>query len=186
MNGDDMTRGEAGDGTGAHDRAEPEHVQRADEPLDAADVSVLQEVAALYEQVDPVPPELVDRVRFSLALDAMFSEVARITRLPVDAMAARSEPTAEVRTETLTFSTDELTVMVTVARGARTGLRIDGWVAPPAVTSVQLRLQEENRELVTDDSGRFVFEGLPEGFAQMTFRSSAEERGSVVTPVFEL
>jgi hypothetical protein len=186
MNGDDMARGAHGGGADGRDRAEADHERSAGEPLDGADVSVLEEVAALYEQVDPVPPDLVDRIRFSLALDEMFSEVARITRLPVDAMAARSEPTAEVRTETLTFSTDELTVMVSVARGARTGLRIDGWVAPPAATSVQLRLKDETRELVTDDSGRFVFEGLPEGFAQMTFRSAEEERGSVVTPVFEL
>jgi hypothetical protein len=179
MNGDDMARGGA-------DRAETEQERLAEQPLDGADVSVLQEVAALYEQVDPVPSDLVDRVKFSLALDEMFSEVARITRMSVDAMAVRSEPTAEVRTETLTFSTDELTVMVSVSRGARTGLRIDGWVAPAAVTEVQLRLQDETRELVTDESGRFVLEGLPEGFAQMTFRSSQEERGSVVTPVFEL
>jgi hypothetical protein len=179
MNGDDMARG-------GSERAELEQERLAGEPLDATDGSVLQEVAALYEQVDPVPPDLVDRIRFSLALDEMFSEVARITRLPADAMAVRSEPTAEVRTETLTFSTDELTVMVSVSRGGRTGLRIDGWVAPAAVTAVQLRLQDETRELVTDESGRFVLEGLPEGFAQMTFRSSEEERGSVVTPVFEL
>ncbi|WP_148573433.1 carboxypeptidase regulatory-like domain-containing protein [Nocardioides caldifontis] len=179
MNGDDMTRGGTGSGGSNEDRL-------AAEPLDDSDVSVLQEVAALYEQVDPVPPDLVDRVKFSLALDEMFSEVARITRLPVDAMAVRSEPTAEVRTETLTFSTDELTVMVSVSRGGRAGLRIDGWVAPAGVTTVQLRLRDETRELVTDESGRFVLEGLPEGFAQMTFRSSREERGSVVTPVFEL
>jgi hypothetical protein len=52
---------------------------------------------------------------------------------------------------------------------------------------VQLRLQDETRELVTDESGRFVLEGIPEGFAQMTFRPvSGEDRGSVVTPVFEL
>ena len=180
MNGDDMGRDAAGGPEGELDRS-------AAEPLDAADVSVLEEVARLYERVDPVPPDLVDRVRFSLALDEMFSEVARITRMSVDAMAVRSEPTAEVRTETLTFSADELTVMVTVSRGGRGGLRIDGWVAPPAPTSVQLRLQDETRELVTDGSGRFVLEGLPEGFAQMTFRTVADEdRGSVVTPVFEL
>ena len=182
MNGDDMTRGEGSRAEGA----EPEVDLLAGEPLDATDVSVLEEVAGLYEQVDPVPPDLVDRVKFSLALDEMFSEVARITRLSVDAMAVRSEPTAEVRTETLTFSADELTVMVSVSRGGRAGLRIDGWVAPPAATTVQLRLQDDTVEVVTDESGRFVFEHLPEGFAQMTFRPVAEGRGSVVTPVFEL
>ena len=180
MNGDDMA-------PGGSERAETEQERLAEQPIDAADVSVLQEVAALYEHADPVPADLVDRVKFSLALDEMFSEVARITRMSVDALAVRNEPTSEVRTETLTFSADELTVMVSISRGGRDGLRIDGWVAPPGPTSVQLRLQDETRELVTDESGRFVLEGVPEGFAQMTFRPvSGEERGSVVTPVFEL
>jgi hypothetical protein len=182
MNGDDMARSE-----GRSDGVEPEVELLAGEPLDAADVQVLAEVARVFEQADPVPPDLVDRVKFSLALDEMYSEVARITRMSVDALAVRSEPTAEVRTETLTFSADELTVMVSISRGGRTGLRIDGWVAPPAPTTVQLRLQDETRELVTDESGRFVLEGIPDGFAQMTFRPvSGEDRGSVVTPVFEL
>jgi hypothetical protein len=183
MNGDDMARGASNGPEGA----EPEVELLAGEPLDAADVQVLQEVAELLDQVDPVPDDLVDRVKFSLALDEMFSEVARITRTSVDALAVRNEPTSDVRTETLTFSADELTVMVSISRGGRDGLRIDGWVAPPGPTSVQLRLQDESRELVTDESGRFVLEGVPEGFAQMTFRPvSGEERGSVVTPVFEL
>jgi hypothetical protein len=182
MNGDDMARSE-----GRAEGVEPEVELLAGEPLDAADVQVLEEVARVFDQVDPVPPDLVDRVRFSLALDEMYSEVARITRMSVDALAVRSEPTAEVRTETLTFSADELTVMVSISRGGRTGLRIDGWVAPPAPTTVQLRLQDETRELVTDESGRFVLEEVPDGFAQMTFRPlSDEDRGSVVTPVFEL
>jgi hypothetical protein len=78
-------------------------------------------------------------------------------------------------------------VMVSISRGGRDGLRIDGWVAPPAPTTVQLRLQDGTRELITDESGRFVLEGIPDGFAQMTFRPVAgEDRGSVVTPVFEL
>jgi hypothetical protein len=182
MNGDDMGRSE-----GRAEGVEPEVELLAGQPLDAADVQVLEEVARVFEQVDPVPPDLVDRVKFSLALDEMYSEVARITRMSVDALAVRSEPTSEVRTETLTFSADELTVMVSISRGGRTGLRIDGWVAPPAPTTVQLRLQDETRELVTDESGRFVLEGIPDGFAQMTFRPVSDEgRGSVVTPVFEL
>ena len=113
MNGDDMARGARNGPEGV----DPEVERLAEEPMDAADVQVLQEVAALFDQVDPVPDDLVDRVRFSLALDEMFSEVARITRMSVDALAVRNEPTAEVRTETLTFSADELTVMVSITRG---------------------------------------------------------------------
>lgn len=169
----------------------PELQRAADEPLDASDVRLLGAVADLLDTIDPVPDDLVDRIRFSLALDEVYAEVASITRLEADALAVRSDPAAGTRTETLTFSSDSLTAMVTVTRTGLDEVRLDGWLAPPAPLRVTVRMQEGNREVTADDAGRFALEGLPQGFAQLSFHpvdtDPAEDgEGVVVTPLFQL
>lgn len=156
--------------------------------LDDVDAVALAELRAVYDQTDPVPADLVDRVRFSLALDEVFDEVARMTRVPHEALAVRGE-VAGTRTETLTFSADRLTAMVTVSRLGADGLRLDGWLAPPEETRVRLRFQGgEARETTVDESGRFSFDGLAEGFGQLSFHPLDDEapENAVVTPLFQL
>ena len=111
------------------------------EPLDDVDAAILEELRATYEDLDPVPDDLVERVKFSLALDEMFEEVARMTRVPVEELAVRGEQTSGTRTETLTFSAERLTAMVTVSRIGPGRLRIDGWLAPNESCRVRLRIQ---------------------------------------------
>ena len=158
----------------------------AGRPLDEADAATLRLVRETYQVADPMPGDLVERVRFAVALDAMFEEVARMTRVPVDAMAVRSE-TAGMRAQTLTFSAERLTAMVTVARSSRGGLRLDGWVAPPTLLRVALRPQDGPvQELTADEEGRFSFDQLDEGFAQLRFYDEEDPENAVVTPVFQL
>jgi hypothetical protein len=172
---------------------EPAVLAAAEEPLDAVDAAVLREVALLLEQVDPVPVDLVDRVQFALALDEVYAEVARISRLSQDALAVRSDPDTAARTETVTFSAERFTAMVTVSRAAPEQVRLDGWLTPAAVVRVRVRMQEGTAETVSDETGRFVVEGLPEGFAQLTFEpvgaggpTQEGPGGTVVTPLFQL
>jgi hypothetical protein len=157
--------------------------------LDDVDATTLADLRAVLDQTDPVPDDLVDRVRFSLALDEVFEEVARMTRVPLEALAVRGEQAAGTRTETLTFSADRLTAMVTVSRLGADGLRLDGWLAPPEACRVRLRLQDqEPLETVVDESGRFSFAGLGEGFGQLSFHPADDEapENAVVTPLFQL
>jgi hypothetical protein len=159
----------------------------AEQPLDDVDAATLSQVRDLYDVADPVPVDLVQRVKFSLALDEMFDEVARMTRMPLDELAVRAEqPT---RTETLTFSADRLTAMVTVTPTSAGRLRLDGWLAPPAPHRVGLRMQDAgDLEVVAGPDGRFSFEDLDEGFGQLSFRPLGENAGesTVVTPLFQL
>lgn len=168
----------------------------AAQPLDAADLALLAEVSSVLTAADPVPDDLVERIQFALALDEVYAEVAQITRLDVDAHAVRSEAGADMRTETLTFSTERLTVMLTISRSG-TGpdpVRLDGWVTPAVPLRIQLRMQEGTQDTGTDETGRFVLEGVPEGFAQLTFSPAdgdevaddAPGGGVVVTPLFQL
>jgi hypothetical protein len=170
---------------------DPEAEASAALPMDEADAALLDEVARLLESVDPVPDDLVERIQFSLALDEMYAEIASITRVEHDALAVRSEPVAGTRTETLTFSSESLTAMVTVTRTGAEQVRLDGWLAPPSAMRVLLRMQEGTKEVVADESGRFVLDALPEGFAQLSFHPvdeppDADGAGVVVTPLFQL
>jgi hypothetical protein len=166
---------------------EPAVAAAAEQPLDALDEAVLREVAQVLAQADPVPADLVERVQFSLALDEVYAEVAHVTRISGDALAVRGEPDATTRTETLTFSAERFTAMVTVSRAAPEQVRLDGWLAPAAVLRIRVRMQEGTAEAVSDETGRFVLEGLPEGFAQLTFEPVAGGEGErVVTPLFQL
>ena len=48
----------------------------------------------MLDAVDPVPDDLVERVRFALALDEVYDEVARMSRVPTTpSPCAPSSPT---------------------------------------------------------------------------------------------
>jgi hypothetical protein len=166
----------------------PVVAELAGRPLDDDDLRALQEVAGMYDAVDPVPDDLVSRVQFALALDEVFDEVARMTRVPLDAMAVRSEHAAGTRTETVTFSAERLTAMVTSTRVGADSIRLDGWLAPPEAMTVRLRMQHGPvRDVVADAAGRFSFDDLPAGFAQLSFHPDGEAaENAVVTPLFQL
>jgi hypothetical protein len=68
-------------------------------------------------------------------------------------------------------------------------VRIDGWLAPAAALQVELRFPEpaSPRVVSADAAGRFAFDGVPHGIAQLLVQppeSGASPR--VVTPAFTL
>lgn len=159
----------------------------ADAPLDRADERVLAEVAALLDTVDPVPAGLVDRVRFALALDEVYDEVAQVARVPEDALSVRSDMLESTRTESLTFSSPSLTAMVTLSPVGPGRVRLDGWVSPVGARRVTVRMQGGSHAVVTDEHGRFVVEEIREGFVHLVFYPLAgDHAGLVVTPLFKL
>ena len=164
---------------------------RAEQPLDVTDEALLREVARLYEELDPVPQGLIDRLSFGLALGELYAEVAEMSRVPMDLAGVRGDP-ASVRTETLTFDAESLTAMITVTHVSPDRVRLDGWVAPAQRLQVRVRLQEGQREALADDAGRFSFADLPDGFVQLSFHpETGGDDGDgassvVVTPSFEL
>ncbi|HET6560504.1 MAG TPA: hypothetical protein VFG72_01395 [Marmoricola sp.] len=169
---------------------DPQVEEAARQPMDDTDEALLDELAQLLTDIDPVPDDLVGRIQFSVALDELYAEVAELTRMPADALAVRHEPMAGERTESLTFSAERLTAMVTVTR-ADDELRMDGWVAPAQRFLVRVRMQDGQREVETDETGRFVLERLPEGFAQLSFHrvgddGTPDDADAVVTPLFQL
>jgi hypothetical protein len=153
-------------------------------PLDQTDQAILERLATIHGRVDPPPADLDDRVRFAIALDQLDVELAR---LRTDLMTAAHR--GSDRTRTITFEADSRTVMITIVEQPNGSIRIDGWLAPPAATRIELRLPEPAPPMAvnSDDTGRFVFNLVPRGLAQLLVHPPAEETTPrIVTPVLAL
>jgi hypothetical protein len=67
--------------------------------------------------------------------------------------------------------------------------RIDGWLAPAAALQVELRLPEPAppQVVTADAAGRFAFDGVPHGIAQLLVQPPGDGTSPrVVTPAFTL
>ena len=157
----------------------------ADLPLDDGDQVILDRLAAVHALLDPPPADLDERVSFAIALDALDAEVARLSEQQMVGSGARGSE----RTHTITFDADSRAVMITVV-GRPDGLvRIDGWLAPAAELRVELQLPEPAapRVVIAGDAGRFAFDGVPHGIAQLLVQPPAGDASPrVVTPAFTL
>jgi hypothetical protein len=144
-----------------------------DDPLD-------REILSRIARFDPPPADLDDRVLFALALDDLDAQVARLSAEEFTGSGAR----AGERTRTITFDADSRTVMITVVERPDNLVRIDGWLAPAEAARVSLRFPEPApvRTITADATGRFVFDEVPHGLAQLLVDGTP----SVVTPSLAL
>jgi hypothetical protein len=157
----------------------------AAKPIDDADVHVLDVLQEIYEVGDPVPPSLLDRVKFAITLDDLEAEVARLQREAVhEPAAARSENL--LKAQTITFTSETLTTMVTVTPISSARVRLDGWASPGSGLDVELRVGDTTHHAVADENGRFVFEDVGRGLAQFVLRPSDDTENRVITPAIEL
>jgi len=154
-------------------------------PLDAADFALLNSIRAHFDESDPVPDGLVDRISFELTLDALHAEVATLMQLDLAAAGVRTAATEAVRT--ITFTSESLTTMVTVTPQANGTVRVDGWAAPGAGIRVELLLASSTLETHADADGRFVFEQVPGGLAKFALHPGGDAKTStVLSPTIEL
>lgn len=152
--------------------------------IDDLDLRALEELAALYAELDPVPDGLVERIQFGITLDALEAEIAQLQR-SADLAGVRSDETAEAQTVTFTSST--VTTMITITPTSADHARIDGWAAPGGGYTITLRTEFGTEETVADEDGRFVFANVSRGLAQFVLRPPAgSSQPAVVTPSLQL
>lgn len=149
------------------------------------DDELLDLLAGMWQRDDPVPGDLADRICFALALDDLEVELMRLTEATLSTAGARTDEQAR----TVTFSSDTLSVMVMINE-AGAGIRLDGWISGGGGLQVVLRIGAGERTTAADGDGRFSFEAVPAGLAQLTFlpTEGAQTRlsRSVVTPAVQL
>jgi hypothetical protein len=154
--------------------------------IDENDLRALATLRRTYEVGDPVPPSLLERVKFAITLDNLEAEVAQLQRDSVQELAgSRSEDL--LRAHTVTFTSETITTMVTITPLATGAVRLDGWAAPGAHLNVEMRIGESTRSTTADTDGRFVFDEVPRGLAQFVLREhGAAAAIPVITPAIEL
>ena len=167
------------------------HDDAADKPLDDLDFAILDGIRALFERVDPMPADLPERVRFSLALRGLETEVARLaSEEDPRLVAARG---AE-QSRTVTFDSASLSIIIRIEENKNGSVRIDGWLAPPQPRQIEMQTSIATLSTGSDDQGRFAFGEVPRGTARLVVIGTAEHdepeqsgRGpTVVTPALAL
>lgn len=148
------------------------------------DAVLLAELGELLDIADPMPAGLTERIGFAIDLEHLDVEVARWE--PVDRLAGVRGRTAP---STVTFTIEDLTVMVTLAPAVH-GHRFDGWLVPAGEHRIEVRV-DGHHALTTaaDKGGRFSLADVPSGLTQilvhMTVPGSQRPR-TVITPTIML
>src|SRR6202008_4845330 len=147
------------------------------------DDELMSQVARLVNELDPMPPGLVERAQFALALDDIDNVDIEVARW------ADNRTLTGVRgglPGTITFFVGDLTVMVNVTRtGERQ--RIDGWLVPAGAHGGEARAADHGSTTTTAwRSGCFVLTEVPRGTTQLLVRMHAEQSRPVVTPTVDL
>ena len=145
----------------------PEYENQSEfEPLDSCDERILSVINELHHRDDPMPDDLNERVQFVLDLEAQLdARVARVSRSK-ELVLTRGEAELAVGQgdpASVTFDCETISVMVTPRPSALRELRLDGWIGPEGSYEVELRIPGGSRRASSDETGRFVLEGLPDG-----------------------
>ena len=121
-----------------------------------SDEELWTDLAAMWEERDPVPADLTERVLVTIAMDDLDAkyEILHLVERSTELAGTRG-PEAPV---TVTFASDDITVMMHVSVTAADRRRVDGWVAGPAVDSLTVVDSTGARTSVEVEDGRFAID----------------------------
>lgn len=149
----------------------------------AADAALFARLRAVWEEVDPIPADFVDRMVAAVAVEDLSREYALLTLMEGSLAAVRGE----ADTATLQFSDGTTSVLLHVTATEDGGRRVDGWVD---ATALAIRLAQGDREWSAEpgEHGRFAFEDVTPGMARlrMVVKDATGELRDFQTPQFEV
>jgi hypothetical protein len=155
--------------------------------LDDFDFAILGGIRAIFEWIDPMPADLPERVRFSLAMRGLETEVARLVTEENPRLAA-ARGTEQSRT--VTFDSASLSIVIRIEENKNGSVRIDGWLAPPQQRELEMQTSLETLRVSSDEQGRFAFGEVPQGTARLVVRAAEHDQSGqgpmVVTPALVL
>lgn len=170
------------------------------EPLDRTDLRLLGDLAAIYDAFDPMPELLPDLILFGLdglgAVDPetgrgsaadgpggrLDAELARLVESELAGVGPSGTRSVE-HARRVTFASDNLTVMLVLHPHRDGSVRLDGWAAPGGGLRAELRSGDAVLCTQCDDAGRFVFEAVPGGPAQLVLHPTELSDPVLTLPV---
>ncbi|MGW4213489.1 hypothetical protein ACWEIJ_36265 [Lentzea sp. NPDC004789] len=144
----------------------------AAEPLDDRDFLILDSIRDVYSAIDPMPAEMLENIRFAVAVEHLDAEVARAAS---DLVAVTTR--GENRERLVTFESPSMTVIVGIRHNSDRTTRVDGWLTPPGSHRVELRTPDGTITTESDEHGRFAMT-VPSTSGYFTVRPA---RGRPVT-----
>ena len=149
----------------------------------AADAALFARMRRMWEDVDPMPADLVDQMVAAVAVEDLSREYALLTLVEGSFAAVRGE----TDTATLQFSDGTTSVLLHVTATEGDGRRVDGWVDASALA---IRLIQDDREWSAEpgEHGRFAFEEVTPGVARLRLvvRDADGALRDFQTPQFEV
>ena len=149
----------------------------------AADAALFARMRRMWEDIDPAPADLVDRMVAAVAVEDLSREYALLTLVEEALGAVRSE----TETATLQFSDGTTSVLLHLSASEGGGRRVDGWVD---ATALAIRLLQDDREWTAEpgEHGRFAFEDVTPGVARLRLvvKDATGELRDFQTPQFEV
>ena len=150
----------------------------------AADAALFARMRAMWQDLDPMPAELVDRMVAAVAVEDLSREYALLTLVESSQFAAVR---GETDTATLQFSDGTTSVLLHVTATEDGSRRLDGWVDAAVLA---IRLVQGDREWTADpgEHGRFAFESVSAGVSRLRLvvRGDDGELHDFQTPQFEV
>lgn len=153
------------------------------EPMDDFDLEILDGIRDLFEHADPMPPDLPERIRFSLAMRGLEAEVARLTAAGEDHDPRLAGARGAEHSRTITFDSESLTIMIRIDSNEDGTVRIDGWLAPPQRREIEMQTSTDPCRASSDDQGRFAFISVPRGTARLVVTAAERGNGGSGRPV---
>ena len=141
-------------------------------PMEPDDVTLLERVARLWQQVDPPPADLADGVLARIAAEDLEFDLLVLVESADTLAGVRSA--AETNDDTgawsLEYAGRDFNVYLRLTR-IEDRTRLDGWVVPARPLTVRLLADDETvtHEAVLDEFGRFEIADAPTGLARITF-----------------
>ena len=156
----------------------------AAEPLDEQDLRTLATLRSILQASDPAPSDLAERAKFAMSVAALEAEIAEITTTTAELAGVRS--TDYDRAATITFSSEQLSAMISIELVEGTNARLSGWVTT-GPTHIELRERSRTQETTTDDAGRFTFTSVQRGLVHLVMRRLDDPQSRpVITPAIEI
>ena len=150
----------------------------------AADAALFARMRSVWEQVDPVPADLVDRMVAAVAVEDLSREYALLTLVEGSTLAAVR---GETDTATLQFSDGTTSVLLHVSATESGSRRVDGWVDGVAL-AIRLTQGDHEWSAAAGEHGRFAFDDIPAGVSRLRLivRGGDGDLHEFQTPQFEV
>lgn len=149
----------------------------------------LRELARMWEERDPMPADLVDKVLVAIATDDLDAEYELLHLVERTRELVGTRGAVEVgEAFTVAFSGGEFSLLLRVSESGRNTCRVDGWVTPARPMKVTVSQRNKTYETVVDGLGRFELAKLPTGLTRFWLLAgdTAESEKLFATPTIEL